>query len=144
MLLKCHLSERLEKNIYRTTLHGERLEQSIYRTTLNEKCPYSELFWHVFIPEFGRNTNQKNSEYGHFSRGALIHGRWYFYKKSHECLFQQKIGSSGNKCLSYWCQISLPSNFMVCLLWVGTKRKLLNKALTKFKGTNRHTVKFVK
>ena len=52
-------------------------------TTLREKCPYSEFFWLVFSRiwnEYGHilrispysartreNTNQKNSEYGHFS-----------------------------------------------------------------------------
>ena len=52
--------------------------------TLLEKRPYSELFWSVFSrirTEYGEtrsippdsvrireNTNQKNSEYGHFSR----------------------------------------------------------------------------
>ena len=34
---------------------------------LREKCPYSEFFWFVFSI-FGLNTDQKNSEYGHFSR----------------------------------------------------------------------------
>ena len=50
--------------------------------TLGEKCPYSEFFWHVFSPirteckeilrisqqsvQMPENTDQKNSEYGHF------------------------------------------------------------------------------
>ena len=47
--------------------------------SLCEKCPYSEFFWSVFSrirTEYGEkrsisvqmreNTNQKNSEYGHF------------------------------------------------------------------------------
>ena len=51
--------------------------------TLCEKCPYSEFFWSVFSrirTEYGEkrsisvqmreNTNQKNSEYGHFSRSG--------------------------------------------------------------------------
>ena len=52
--------------------------------SLREKCPYSEFFWSVFsriraeyakIPRISsysvrmwENTDQKNSEYGHFSR----------------------------------------------------------------------------
>ena len=56
--------------------------------TLCEKCPYSELFWSVFShiwTEYGEihhispfsvrmreNTNQKNSEYGHFSRIVIL------------------------------------------------------------------------
>ena len=62
--------------------------------TLCEKCPYSEIFWSVFsriwteyeeirsvspysviMPE---NKDQKNSEYGHFSRSAteMFGKRW--------------------------------------------------------------------
>ena len=50
---------------------------------LREKCPYSEFFWSVFSA-FGinteryhpysvrmrENTDQKNSDYGHFSRSV--------------------------------------------------------------------------
>ena len=55
-------------------------------STLCEKCPYVEFFWFVFSrsrTEYGdilsispysvqmrENTDQKNSEYGHFSRSA--------------------------------------------------------------------------
>ena len=54
---------------------------------LRERCPYSEFFWSVFSyirTEFGKirsispysiqmleNTNQKNSEYRHFSRSDM-------------------------------------------------------------------------
>ena len=54
----------------------------MFEITLRKKCPYSELFWSVFsrIPtEYGKilrispysvrmreNTDQNNSEYGHF------------------------------------------------------------------------------
>ena len=54
--------------------------------SLREKCPYSEFFWSVFFrswTEYGdilrislysvrmrENMDQKNSEYGHFSRNA--------------------------------------------------------------------------
>ena len=54
--------------------------------SLGEKCPYSELFWSAFFhirTEYGEtrsifpysvqmreNTDQNNSEYGHFSRSA--------------------------------------------------------------------------
>ena len=52
--------------------------------TLREKCPYLELFWSTFSrirAEYGEilryslrmrdNTDQKNSEYGHFLRGEI-------------------------------------------------------------------------
>ena len=56
--------------------------------SLGEKCPYSELFWSAFFhirTEYGEtrsifpysvqmreNTDQNNSEYGHFSRSVNI------------------------------------------------------------------------
>ena len=56
--------------------------------TLRENCPYSELFWSVFPrirTEYGKiqsiysfsirmreNTDQKNLEYGHFSRSTIL------------------------------------------------------------------------
>ena len=56
--------------------------------SMREKCPYSEFFWSVFPliqKKYGEmlcilphlvwmleNTDQKNSEYGHFSRSVLI------------------------------------------------------------------------
>ena len=56
----------------------------------NETCPYSEFFWSVFpriqteygeIPQISPysvrmrgNTDQKNSEYGHFSRTVKLEG----------------------------------------------------------------------
>ena len=55
---------------------------------LREKCPYSELFWSTFARiriEYGEilpispysvqmreNTDQNNSEYGHFSRSVEV------------------------------------------------------------------------
>ena len=55
---------------------------------LHEKYPYSEFFWSIFpriLNQYGEilfvfpysvrmleNTKQKNSEYGHFSRGGII------------------------------------------------------------------------
>ena len=58
------------------------------KDTLREKCPYSEFFWSIFShiwTEYGEilrispysvrmreNTDQKNSEYGHFSRSDTI------------------------------------------------------------------------
>ena len=55
---------------------------------LHKKCPYSELFWSVLSgiwTEYGeilrisldavrmlKNTDQNNSEYGHFSRSATL------------------------------------------------------------------------
>ena len=42
---------------------------------LRKKCPYSDLFWSVFsrirtgsLVRMRENTDQNNSEYGHFSR----------------------------------------------------------------------------
>ena len=59
---------------------------SLFQITLREKCPYSRFFWSVFSclrTEYGEmrsfspysvrireNTDQKNSEYGHFSRSV--------------------------------------------------------------------------
>ena len=58
-----------------------------YNYTLRKKCPYSELFWSVFFriwAEYGEilrispysvrmreNTDQNNSEYGHFTQWHL-------------------------------------------------------------------------
>ena len=63
------------------------LSSKFHFYSLREKCPYLEFFWSVFSyirTEYGEilhaspylawireNTNQKNSEYGHFSRSAL-------------------------------------------------------------------------
>ena len=60
---------------------------SISTLALRKKCPYSEFFWSAFsrIPtEYGEllrkspysvrmreNTDQKNSEYGHFSHSVV-------------------------------------------------------------------------
>ena len=53
--------------------------------SLREKCLHSEFFWSIFSPNAGKygpeslcpysvqmreNTDQKNSEYGHFSRSV--------------------------------------------------------------------------
>ena len=59
-----------------------------YFLTLRDKCPYSELFWSVFScirTEYGEilhispypvrmreNTDQNNSEYGHFLRSVKV------------------------------------------------------------------------
>ena len=59
---------------------------SLFQITLREKCPHSGFFWSVFSclrTEYGEmrsispysvrireNTDQKNSEYGHFSRSV--------------------------------------------------------------------------
>ena len=59
---------------------------SLFQITLREKCPYSGFLWSVFSclrTEYGEmrsispysvrireNTDQKNSEYGHFSRNV--------------------------------------------------------------------------
>ena len=57
--------------------------------SLREKCPYSELFWPAFScirTEYGEilrispysvrmreNTDQNNSEYGHFLRNVFVY-----------------------------------------------------------------------
>ena len=59
------------------------------KKSLHEKCPYLELFWSAFSrirTEFREifrispysvqmleNTNQNNSEYGHFLRSDCLH-----------------------------------------------------------------------
>ena len=59
----------------------------VSRPALRKKCPYSEFFWSVFSPlsdkhgEIQRissysvgmreNTDQKNSEYGYYSRSTV-------------------------------------------------------------------------
>ena len=64
------------------------------RPLLRKMCPYSELFWTVFSgiqPENGliqsispysvrmqENPDQKNSEYGHFSRSAFNKDAYFF------------------------------------------------------------------
>ena len=69
---------------------GDRRRQEKESTeTLREKCPCLEFFWSVFSPirtEYGEilrisqysvgmreNTDQKNFEYGHFSRSDKYH-----------------------------------------------------------------------
>ena len=58
------------------------------KVTLRKKCPYSELFWYVFSrisTEYGNllhespnsvqmleNTDQKYSQYGHFSHSLIL------------------------------------------------------------------------
>ena len=57
------------------------MTKELNKRALHEKCPYSEFFWSVFSrirPEYEdlrsksvlirENTDQKNSEYGHFLR----------------------------------------------------------------------------
>ena len=60
--------------------------------TLLKKCPYSELFWSAFpsirtgngdirsISTYSvrmrENTDQNNSEYGHFSRSLICHRKY--------------------------------------------------------------------
>ena len=54
-----------------------------FETILRQKCPYSEFFWSLFFPHsdwispysvlMQENTEQKNSEYGHFLRSTIFH-----------------------------------------------------------------------
>ena len=73
---------------------------------LRKKCPYSEFFWSVFsqiqseyqdvlskspsLVQIRGNADQKNSEYGHFSRNVLWATRRFNNKKNHrdKCWFQ--------------------------------------------------------
>ena len=60
----------------------------VVRVTLLEKCPYSELFWSVFLPirteyaeispssvRMRENTDQNDCEYGLFLRSV---SNWFF------------------------------------------------------------------
>ena len=62
-----------------------------------EKCPYSEFFWPAFLQirtEYGeilhispysfqmrKNTDEKNSEYGHISRSVLNEDKYFWPQK---------------------------------------------------------------
>ena len=79
-----------------STMHPKIL--SLVTTSVREKCPYLEFFWYVFscirteyriirsISPYSvwmrENTDQKNSEYGHFSRSA------YLFVTNYRCLFR--------------------------------------------------------
>ena len=80
-LTKIHLQE------YKWTL-AFFMPQMCNRVALHEKCPCQEFFWSIFSRiriKYGevlrispnsvrirKNTDQKNSEYGHFSRSADV------------------------------------------------------------------------
>ena len=51
-----------------TSNYGESVIKAIVKKTctLREKCPYLQLFWSVFSIRMWENTDQNNSEYGHF------------------------------------------------------------------------------
>ena len=61
-------------------LQAKNLKKS-NESTLRETCPYSEFFWSVFSriwTEYGEiNTDQKNSEHGHFSGSAILR-KWCY------------------------------------------------------------------
>ena len=63
---------------------------TISQTILRKMCPYLELFSYLFSA-FGLNTErysvytENNSEYGHFSRDAIIH------KCVLSCRFESKV-----------------------------------------------------
>ena len=80
MFLTPPLPEATQKGLHRKI-------GSLQRNTLRKKYPYTELFWSVFFriwTEYGKvriilpysvrmreNTEQNNSEYGHFSRSDI-------------------------------------------------------------------------
>ena len=49
--------------------HRKMARSSKASFTIRKKCPYSEIFWSVFSPN-AENTDQNNSEYGHFARSV--------------------------------------------------------------------------
>ena len=65
---------------------------ALYGLTLGENCSYSELFWSVlsciwtgygeilrispYSVRIRENTDQNNSEYGHFSRSDISLKKW--------------------------------------------------------------------
>ena len=67
-----------------------------YKVTLYENCPYSKFFWSVYsrirteywgirsispyLVQMWKNTDQKNSDDGHFSRSAALKFRANFLK----------------------------------------------------------------
>ena len=79
------------------------------RSALHERCPYLELFWSVFLSirteyreilrispysvRIRENTDQNNSEYGHFLRSAnkINHGRLYFNIATVKLAHTQKL-----------------------------------------------------
>ena len=75
--------EYVVAGILKVYLHRLFLTQS-----LRKKCPYSEFFWSVFYhirTEYGqilrrdqmqKNTDRKNSKYGHFSRSDCFSICW--------------------------------------------------------------------
>ena len=81
---RCAVREGVFRNFAKFT--GKHLCKILFFNSLREKCPYSELFWSAFSrirTEYGEirsispysvrmreNTDQNNSEYGHFSRSA--------------------------------------------------------------------------
>ena len=55
-----------------------RIHLSFTKHTLRKKCPYPELLWSVFQSEMRENTDQNNSEYGHFLRSDKydVNAKW--------------------------------------------------------------------
>ena len=73
-----NFSFSLQRNSSFGVFLSKRTIRPIFQCLLREKCLYSEFFWSIFPriwTEYGEflcvfrlNTDQKNSEYGHFSR----------------------------------------------------------------------------
>ena len=75
------LTKYLTEYYLSMAIHSCRLKLIKGWVTLRKKCPYLEWFWSLFSrirPEYGEiqsmreNTDQNNSEYGHFSRSVLL------------------------------------------------------------------------
>ena len=87
--------------------HGEYV--NLLNFTLREKCPYSGFFWSVFPriwTEYGKilhtspysvrireNTDQKNSEYGHFSRSVNCFIFFLVFNNFHQLGEDQRFSS---------------------------------------------------
>ena len=103
------------------SLLGELIQPQVIppRSSLLKKCPYVEIFWSLFSriqKEYGElllispysvrmrgTTNQKNSEYGQFSRSAFVN-RMNF-------LFQLLIYTPGLYKLKFYIQKQPPEVF---------------------------------
>ena len=81
-ILNTFLSPQFGYFLHAWMKHVRVLTKERKNITRREKCPYSEFFWSVFSRiriEYGeiqnsirmrKNTDRKNSEYGHFSHSV--------------------------------------------------------------------------
>ena len=95
--------------------NGLKNPKCFWNTTLYKKCPYSELFWFLFShirTEYGEipsislysvqmreNTDQNNSEYGHFSRSTskiilLTDNTDFLFQQNEQIYIKKTISAS--------------------------------------------------